>query len=179
MSLGAVDELAQVLETHKASAGACEHASAALGNIAVGSEARKQAVFERAMPQLAQVLETHKASAGACEQASAALINITWGNESRAQKLVECGAIPRLFTVLVTHKAHQGACVRASGVFWSFASVASLRAGIISAGVVPLLANVWKSHQGAKANAHGALNALGFNGDGSKKYVPNKPSVIH
>ena len=126
------------------------------------------------MPLVAQVLETHKASAGACEMASGALITLTWGNEARAQKLVENGAITYLVKVLESHKAHEGSCSRASGALWSIASVASLKAGIVSAGVVPLLANVWKSHAGAKTNAHGALNALGYNDDGSKKYVHNQ-----
>ena len=126
------------------------------------------------MPLVAQVLETHKASAGACEQASGALINLTWGSEARTQKLVENGAVPHLGMVLETHKIHEGACEMASGAFWSIASVASLKAVVISAGVVPLLANVWKCHAGAKTNAHGALNALGYNDDGSKKYVYNQ-----
>ena len=103
-ALGAENVIAQVLETHKASAGACEQAIAALVNIALGSEARTQAVFERAMPLVAQVLETHKANAGACEQVSMTLYNLA-NTASRKSAIVAAGAAPALAAVW---KAHSG-----------------------------------------------------------------------
>ena len=104
-SAGALPLLVGVLETHKSSAGACQQASAALGNIANGSEARKQAVFDRGMSQLVAVLVAHKTHEGVCVRVSIALYNIATVCPSTKAGIVSAGAVPALAAVW---KAHSG-----------------------------------------------------------------------
>ena len=99
---GGVTLLLEVLSLHKTHAGVCEAVSRALGNIAVGSDALKQAVLA-GLPLLLEVLSLHKTHAGVCEAVSIALYNISAGSATRKASIVSAGAVPLLAAVWKDH----------------------------------------------------------------------------
>ena len=151
-----------------ADATVAEAGASALGYIAGWEEETKQAVFEAGgVAVLMEALARHKTSAGVCAQASRALGNIALWSGARAQAVLE--ALPLLLEALSLHKTHAKVCENVSFALYMIAN-SETRASIVSVGAVPLLAAVCKDHEGeVRKEARRALDALGYNNDGSKK----------
>jgi hypothetical protein len=106
--------------------------------------------------------------AGVCQYASGALQNITLTSDAHRDACAAAGAIPALVGALARHAGEAGVCQSASAalalIVWT--SPAHRRAAV-AAGAVPRLAAAWSAHPSAKANAHLALEKMGYLDDGS------------
>ena len=115
-----------------------------------------------------EILKVHKSNAIFCELAMCALKNIITGRSDDVKKaVVNAGILPVLVEVHESHKANVTICDLMSISLRYLACVDSLNASIVSAGVVPTLAAIYKNQYGdMRSLAWGALDRLGYTENG-------------
>ena len=134
---GAIPALVGALTRHSGEAGVCEGqvlsldvcqtASAALWNIALASDAHRDACAAAgAIPALVGALTRHAGEAGVCEDASSALGSIAAGSDAHRNACAAAGAIPALVGALTRHAGEAVVCQNASGALQNITSTSEI-----------------------------------------------------